>query len=558
LVHQFHLEADIGQTWRLDRLVCVYTSREMERPAEAALAQLHRLLAEGGVPAVIDVHRRAWDERWRGADVQVEGDPEAQRALRFALYHLISAANPEDERVSVGARALTGKAYKGHVFWDTEIYLLPFYTFTHPPTSRALLTYRYHTLPAARNKASALGYRGALYAWESADDGRETTPTVVLTPAGEVVHILTGAQEHHISADVAYAVWHYWQATGDDAFFLDLGAEILLETARFWASRGQLGPDGRYHITQAIGPDEYHEGVDDNAYTNVMAQWNLERGAEAVRLLQERWPQRAVEILARLQVEPGEPEQWLAVAQSLYTGFDPRTGLFEQFRSYFDLESVDLAAYEPRTAPMDVLLGRQRTQRSQVIKQADVVMLLALLWERLPPSVREANFRYYEPRTAHGSSLSPAVHALVAARLGDVDLAERYFRQGASIDLPNNMGNAAGGVHIAALGGLWQAAVLGYAGMALWPDGLAFAPNLPKAWRQLRFPVRWRGRALTVTLSRDPRTLAVELMGPGSMTVAVLGGPQVTAVPGRRYRVSWKDDGWGAWQEVQYAGPEAP
>jgi trehalose/maltose hydrolase-like predicted phosphorylase len=558
LVHQYQLEADIGQTWRLDRLVSVYSSRDVARPAEAASARLGRLLAGGGVGAAIDAHRRAWEARWQGADVHVEGDPEAQRALRFALYHLISAANPEDERVSVGARALTGRVYKGHVFWDTEIYLLPFYIFTYPPTARALLMYRYHTLPAARKKARDLGYRGALYAWESAADGRETTPTVILTPAGDTVRILTGEQEHHISADIAYAVWHYWQATGDDEFFLNAGAEILLETARFWAARGQLGPDGRYHITRVIGPDEYHEGVDDNAYTNVMAQWNLERAAEAVRLLQERWPRRAMEILARLEVEPGEPERWLSVAQHLYTGFDPRTGLFEQFRGYFDLEPIDLAAYEPRTAPMDVLLGRPRTQQSQVIKQADVVMLLALLWERFPPSVREANFRYYEPRTAHGSSLSPAVHALVAARLGDVALAGRYFHQGASIDLTHHMGNAAGGVHIAALGGLWQAAVLGYAGMTLRPDGLAFAPNLPHTWRQLRFPMRWRGRALTVTLSQEPRALVVELTGPGPMTVAVPGGPRVTAVPGHRYRVCWEADGWEAWQEVRYAGPEAP
>jgi trehalose/maltose hydrolase-like predicted phosphorylase len=320
----------------------------------------------------------------------------------------------------------------------------------------------------------------------------------------------------------------------------------------------QLGPDGRYHIAQVIGPDEYHEGVDDNAYTNVMAQWNLERGVEAVHLLQERWSQRAVEVLARLQMKSAEPEQWRMIAERLYTGLDPRTGLFEQFRGYFDLEPIDLAAYEPRTAPMDVLLGRQRIQRSQVIKQADVVLLLALLWERFPPSVREANFRYYEPRTAHGSSLSPAVHALVAARLGDEDLAERYFRQGASIDLANNMGNAASGVHMGALGGLWQAAVLGCAGMALRPDGLASAPNLLRPWRQLRFPVRWRGRALTVTIGQEPRTLALELMGPGPMTVTVLGGPQVTAVPGRRYRVSWEAGRWEAWQDVSYASPEGP
>jgi trehalose/maltose hydrolase-like predicted phosphorylase len=165
--------------------------------------------------------------------------------------------------------------------------------------------------------------------------------------------------------------------------------------------------------------------------------------------------------------------------------------------------------------------------------------------------VREANFRYYEPRTGHGSSLSPAIHALVAARLGDVALAERYFRQGAAIDLANNMGNAAGGVHIAALGGLWQATVLGFAGMTLWPDGLAFAPRLPDAWQRLRFPVRWRGRDLVVTLGREPRSLTVESSGPEPMTVAISGGPQATVMPGHSYRVSWENGGWGPWQEVR-------
>jgi trehalose/maltose hydrolase-like predicted phosphorylase len=550
-VHQYTFEAEIGQVWRLDRLVSVYTSREVTQPAEAALAHLNRFLPEGGAPVAVEAHRQAWAERWRASDVQVEGDPPAQQALRFAVYHLISAANPEDERVSVGARALTGKAYKGHVFWDTEIYLLPFYVYTHPTTARSLLMYRYHTLPAARQKARILGYRGALYAWESADDGHESTPTRVRMPNGEVVRILTGEQEHHISADIAYAVWHYWQATGDDEFFLEAGAEILLETARFWASRGQQGPDGCYHIAGVIGPDEYHEGVDDNIYTNVMAQWNLECATEAVRLLQLRWPQRGGELLARLQVSPGEWEQWPTVAQKMYGGLDPATWLIEQFRGYFDLEPIDLEDYEPRTAPMDVLLGPQRTQQSQVIKQADVVLLLALLWERFPPAVREANFRYYEPRTGHGSSLSPAIHALVAARLGDVALAEQYFRQGAAIDLANNMGNAAGGVHIAALGGLWQATVLGFAGMTIRPDGLAFAPRLPNAWQRLSFPVRWRGQELVVTLGREPRSLTVESRGPETMTVAISGGPQATAMPGHHYRVRWENGGWGPWQEVQ-------
>ncbi|MBI4497223.1 MAG: glycoside hydrolase family 65 protein [Chloroflexi bacterium] len=542
-------DVEIGRTYRLDRLVVVSTSRATAQPTEVAARRLERLLAAGG-DRVIQEHVQAWAARWRAAEVEVEGDPDAQRALRFALYHLISAANPEDERASIGARALTGAAYMGHVFWDTEIYLLPFFVFTDPPAARALLMYRYHTLPAAREKARALGYRGALYAWESADRGEETTPPLVVIPDGEVVRILTGEQEHHIAADIAYAVWHYWQATGDETFLLNAGAEILLETARFWASRGRMEADGRYHLRQSIGPDEYHEDVDDNAYTNVMAQWSLERGAETARLLSERWPQHWQRLAARLALADEEPREWRRLAEAMYTGYDPQTGLFEQFQGYFDLEDIDLAAYEPRTVPMDVLLGRERTQRSQVIKQADIVLLLALLWDRFPPQVRAANFQYYEPRTGHGSSLSPAVHALVAARLGDVALAERYFRQTADIDLSNTMGNAAGGVHVGALGGLWQAAVCGFAGMRLRPDGLAFDPHLPPGWRSLRFPVQWRGRSVRVAVSQEPPAVEVLLEGEQAMVLALVDGPEVVADPGRRYVVRRERHGWGPWQEV--------
>ena len=549
-VLQWEFELEVGGSCSLDRLVYASTSRHVSQPPERASRQLDEILTYGSVKEVVAAHTRAWEERWQGADVKVEGDPEAQRALRFALYHLISAANPEDERVSVGARGLTGSCYKGHVFWDTEIFLLPFYIFTHPPSARALLMYRFHTLPAAREKACALGYRGALFAWESADDGRETTPPAVLAPDGTVVRILSGEQEHHISADIAYAVWNYWQGSGDDEFMFTAGAELLIETARFWASRAHLGPDELYHIDKVIGPDEYHETVDDNAYTNVMAQWNLERGAEAAQLIQERRPAQWPDLSARLQLAPTETEEWLTIARKMYTGFDPRTGLFEQFRGYFELEFIDVAAFEPRSAPMDVLLGRERTQRSQVIKQADVVMFLALLWDRFPPEVREANFRYYEPRTAHGSSLSPSVHALVAARLGDIPLAEKYFRQTASIDLADTMGNAAGGVHIAAMGGLWQAAILGFAGMKSQAGGLTFTPRLAHHWQHLSFPVRWRGRDLLVTLNGLTRSLDVHLAGKEDMAVAVEDGPSVTLAPGQRFRITKETTGWGAWQEV--------
>ena len=220
------------------------------------------------------------------------------------------------------------------MFWDTEIYLLPFYTAVWPEAARALLMYRYHTLPGARAKADAMGYKGALYAWESADTGEETTPERVVGPGGELIDILTGRMEHHISADIAYAVWQYWRATGDDGFFLDAGAEILLETARFWASRAVPEADGKRHIRHVIGPDEYHEDVDDNAFTNVMARWNIARGLEAIELLRARWPDRAAALREKLALGEAELADWRDAVGRIVTGLDPATGLYEQFAGY--------------------------------------------------------------------------------------------------------------------------------------------------------------------------------------------------------------------------------
>jgi trehalose/maltose hydrolase-like predicted phosphorylase len=545
LVESWSLDIESGKTYRFERVVAMFTSRDHPQPVRAASRHLHTLLGRD-FGTLVEAHVRAFERRWQTADVEVEGDEDAQRALRFAGYHLIGAANPEDERVSIGARALTGGAYKGHVFWDTEIFMLPFYLFTHPPAARALLMYRYHTLPAARDKARRLGCRGALYAWESTITGEENTPPHALGPDGRLLRILNGEQEQHISADVAYAVHQYWRATGDDEFMLRGGAEILIETARFWASRGSIEADGRCHIRTVIGPDEYHEAVDDNAYTNGMAQWNLECAAEAVEDLSARWPVRRNELARRLGLEKDEPERWRELAGRMYTGLDPETGLFEQFAGYFGLEDIDLGEYAAHAAPMDVILGRERVQRSRIVKQADAVMLVYLLWDRFPPEVREANFRYYEPRTNHGSSLSPAIHAAVAARLGDLDAALRYFRQAAGIDFANNMGNAAGGVHAAALGGLWQAAVFGFAGMRLLPDGLAFLPHCPPVWPGLRFSVLWRKARLRVRIR--PRSIEINAAGGETAVPIRMGGaPPVPLAPGAS--MGWAEEG-GTWQEV--------
>jgi trehalose/maltose hydrolase-like predicted phosphorylase len=486
-----------------------------------------------GWRSVVEAHEAAWASRWHSSDVQIAGDAAAQRALRFAAYHLNSAANPADERVSIGARALTGEGYHGHVFWDTEIFLLPFYILTWPEAARSLLMYRFHTLDGARAKAARMGWRGALYAWESALTGAEMTPERLKDQNGNWVDVLCGTQEQHISADVAYAVWQYWRTTGDDRFLLEAGAEILLETARFWASRAVPEADGFCHIRGVIGPDENHEHIDDNAFTNVMARWNIRRALDAADMLKQRWPQHWSGLSARLGIDEAELLQWSGVAERIVTGFDPETGMYEQFAGFFDLEDIDLASFADRTVPVEVQLGQERTQNAQIAKQADVVALLALLPEEFPEDSGPRNFRYYEPRCSHRSSLSPAMHGLVASRYGDVGMAMRFFRQTAAIDLGDRPGPVDEGVHIAALGGIWMLAVFGFAGLSVRDDGIALDPRLPESWDSIAFRVQWRGRCLHIGVHRRSGLVEATLEE---------GEPMMVTIGGERREIS-RDQG---------------
>jgi trehalose/maltose hydrolase-like predicted phosphorylase len=542
-----HCEVEVGPgtDCHLYRILSVFTSRDGGDPFQRTMEHLRNVVPKG-VPAAIREHVSAWESHWQAADVEIEGDGALQQALRFAAYHLMSAANPADSRVSIGARTLSGPGYKGHVFWDTETYMVPFFIFTHPPSARALLEYRYHTLDAARRKARDAGFRGAMYPWESADTGDETTPEAVIAPNGEILRILNGEMEVHITADVAFAIWQYWQNTGDDDFFVRFGAEIMLDSARFWASRGAWEADGFYHIRHVIGPDEYHEDVDDDAYTNLMAAWNLRQGAETVKLLQERWPNRWQELATQLHFTNDEVSAWQKLAAAMFIPFDPNTLLYEQFTGYFNKEPVDLKKYEPRSAAMDTILGQERIRKTNVVKQADVVLATFLLWDEIGPDVRAANFHYYEPRTGHGSSLSPSIHALIAARIGDNQCAQSYLRKAAEIDLGNNMGNAAGGVHAAALGGLWQAILFGFAGFRTQSDGVSFAPNLLSHWQRLSFPLQWRGRKLRVRIG--PREIRVGTAGEEPLRLRVEGGLEIVANPGHEYVSEKTESGWGPWR----------
>jgi trehalose/maltose hydrolase-like predicted phosphorylase len=519
-------------------VICRGDETQGEEASREIATNTRRFVLQLGTKALLDAHERAWEQRWRASDIVVEGDAKAQRALRFATYHLISAANPEDDRVSIGARALTGDEYHGHVFWDTDLFLLPFYTYTWPEAARAMLLYRYHGLAGAREKAAKHGYRGAFFAWEAADTGEEVTPQGVLGPDGREVVYPVANRAIHISADIAYALWNYWQITGDDAFLRDAGAEMLLETARFWASRVEQSSDGAFHLRGVEGPDEYHEKVDDNAFTNNMARWNLARARDTADWLRKRWPSQWANLQQRLQFTDEEIETWHQIEERIVTGLDPTTGLFEQFAGFFNLEDIDLASITPPSPTVDLMLGHERISRSQVSKQADIVMLLALLWDTFTPEVRAANFAYYAPRCAQGSSLSPAIHALVAARLGDIAAAEDYFRWAAEIDERDTRRDTSLGIHIATQGGVWQAAVLGFAGLSSCVDGVRFDPHLPLRLSSLAFAVQWHGRCVRVTLQRETHVMTATLEQGPSMVIT-LGSLKHTLEPGVQWTAQW-------------------
>lgn len=489
---------------RLDRLAAYVADASAAPDPEEALRRLDEARATG-FDGLLAAHRRRWAERWETADIRIEGDDELQRLVRFALFHLMGSAADTGE-AAVGARGLTGPAYRGHVFWDGDVFVLPFLAATNPPAARAMLEYRLRRLNTARAAAQELGRAGARFPWESASAGVDVTPSHAHDQTGKIVPIRTGELEEHIVADVAWAAGCYVDWSGDDVFARGPGLELFTETARYWASRIRLDLRGRAHIYGVIGPDEYHEPVDDNAFTNVMARWNLRRAAEVGKGI----------------VSEPERRSWLALAAALVDGYDPESRVYEQFAGFNDLEPVVIAEMAHRPIAADLLLGHERAAGAQVLKQADVLMLHHLVPEEVAAGSLEPNLSYYEPRTAHGSSLSPAIHAALFARAGRLGPAVEALRLSARLDVDDLTGTTAGGVHLATMGGVWQALVFGFAGARATTRGLELDPRLPEAWDALelrlmyrRHPVRVRIEQGVVDVDADPAVRVIVGGSPG-------------------------------------------
>lgn len=508
-----------GETMQAEKVVVMYTTRDGVEPVLTAINAHRNLLAGTQVEdAVLETatrspiyeqlearHVEAWRQFWQEADVIIEGDEKSQVAIRYNLYQLRINASSHDDRYSIAAKGLTGFGYRGHIFHDTEIFMLPFFSYVLPDLSRNLLMYRYHLLPAARKKAASNGYEGAQYPWESTLDGEETTPSSIIHPeTGEVIPVLNGFIEYHISASVAHAVQAYWEITGDDDFMQNYGAEIVLSTAVFWGSRVEKGANGDYEINNVIGPDEWHEHVNNNAFTNYMARQNIVDAVNDLRWLERTAPAKARDLLQQLNLTEERLQHWDDVIKKLRVPQDPQTKVFEQFDGFSKLEELDQSQFQGRKDSYQGIMGIHAVQKYRIIKQADVLMLLTVLNQQFDEETKRANWDYYYPITDHdyGSSLTPAFHVILACELGLVEPAYKQFILGALVDLENLRGNTPEGIHTACSGAVWQALVFGFAGLRVTEDGYTTAPVWPDNWTRMAFKFRHKGELISVDLRK--------------------------------------------------------
>ena len=482
--------------------------------ATAKLAGWDRLLRE---------QRELLDQHWDEADVEIDGDDELQQAVRVGMFHVLQAGL-RAERQPIPAKGLTGPGYDGHTFWDTETYVLPVLTYTAPSAARDALRWRHSTLEMARARAAELGMRGAAFPWRTIH-GEETSG---YWPAGTAAF--------HINADIADAVVRYHNATLDEEFDRDFGAELLIETARLWASLGHFDPEHGFRIDGVTGPDEYTAVVDNNVYTNLMAQRNLREARRAVL--------RQPDVAGRLQVAPEETEEWERAAALMAVPYDTQRGVHMQSDGFTHHEEWDFAGTPPERYPLLLNYPYFEIYRKQVIKQADLVMALHLRGDAFTLEEKIRNFAYYEPRTTRDSSLSASQQAVVAAEAGHLELAHDYWAEAALTDLQNLHANSGHGLHIASLAGGWMVAVAGFGGMRDHDGQLTFAPRLPPRISRMRFRVLYRGACLSVIITPQQATYRLSegdrleirhhgrqvAIGPSDVVLEIPPPPQVDPV----------------------------
>ncbi|EUJ23176.1 glycosyl transferase family protein [Listeria grandensis FSL F6-0971] len=490
-----------NEPFSLEKVSVIATSLETENPAEFGLGEIRE--AKSYDDALAE-SRVSWQKFWQDYRVEVTSENTFdQLALDFAAYHLEAMTPAHDERFSVGAKGLTGEGYKGHVFWDTEIFIAPFHLYNHPEKARKLLRYRYLHLEQARAKAVKNGYQGALFPWESAFSGEEETPefAAINVRTGKRQKVASALAEHHIVADVAHAVVNYYEASQDELFMEHDGLQILQETARFWLSRAVL-KQGKYVILDVIGPDEYTEHVDNNAYTNYLAHENV---YQTLRFM-AKYGQKHTAFYDLCE----------AFLRKIYLPQPNEAKLIPQDDTFLDKPEIDLTGYKEKQGSQAILLDYSRAEvnEMQILKQADVVMLLYLMPNLFAEEIVARNLDYYEAHTIHDSSLSKAIHAIVANRVGQSEKAYRFFEEACRIDLEAAPGGTDEGVHAASLGAIWLSTIFGFGGIAISDGELHLNPRLPAEWKRLAFSFVWHGERLEIELESDKIRVTKETTAP--------------------------------------------
>ncbi len=485
-----------GDCLEIQKVTSVVTDRDTEDGSllERGLKYLG-VFSDKGWEKLYEAHTKAWIEKWKVSDIKVTGDTEVQLALRASIYHLIRANCENDPRVAICAKGYAGEAYFGHYFWDTEINMLPFFIHSNPKAARDLIMFRYNTLDGARKNAKDYGYQGARYAWESSLSGEEQCPCWQYAD-----------HEIHITADIVYAMWHYVNGTGDFEFIWDYGIDIMVETARYWAERVDINKNGYYELLGVMGPDEYLPMTMNNAFTNRIVKFSLNKTVECLETISKTDPSKYKAIEKRLSLKLDEFKRFKEVGDNLMLPYDENTVVIpqsEDFQNYADLDFE--AIWKDRTKPFGHFISQERNYRSKALKQADVIQMMMLFPEDFTQEQLSKSYDYYEPITTHDSSLSAAVHGITAAWMGRRGEAEKFLKKVVEIDMSMGKKGAAEGIHIANCGGLWQMVVYGFAGLksAMWCNKIRLEPHLPEKWEKLEFALAWKGKWYKVAITKE-------------------------------------------------------
>lgn len=519
-------------------IMATYSENDLEDPSAAVVNDLSRL-SDLQYSDLSELQQAAWRRFWDTYGVRIEGDPQADALLRYNMYHNRIATPVHSDHLPIGARGLSCQAYQGAAFWDQEIFNMPMYTHVEPQLAKNLLTYRYKTLSGARKKAEDLGYAGAFYPWISGDSGYELCPDYffkdVLT--GRKIRNHFNDWQIHISPDIGYAILNYYDSTRDEAFMLEKGLQMLLEISLFIYSRAVYNMyRGYYEILCVLGPDEYHEKADNNTFTNYQCRYILSRTIELIGNVQENHTDRYERLMESAGVDPDLIAAFNDVADRLFVHEpNPDTGLIEQFDGYFALEDVSPACLAERLIDDQEYWGWPNgiAYETQVTKQADVVQLFML--HPHPVETMRTNYLYYEKRTQHRSSLSPGVHAIVAANCGLIDQAYEYFLKSCSVDIanshpPTSGGTFIGGIHTAACGIAWQILTKGFCGFEVTDQGISFTPHLPKTWREVSFNLTIYGSSLNVKIDED--SICLEVLDYAGIPIKVSAGSSQALLSG--------------------------